>query len=374
MAAFDGDCPFCHLSFMSRADFLDHVTTRCPIGHPGASTIAQQPQVHPNDPFPQPQGPQHNAFHHSLQVHHNAAFQHPPAQPHNTFQQPLVQNSLVQQPQLSPPLLQSQAPFNPRLQQRPPPPLQVVVGNPLAHADFELSANREYGVVHAREFGFTELTTQQLLATTNNELLLKHKCYIPRDYFPTDPRTQKIWQGSRLNTEEKRAFILLHAKSMLKFSRYQDVADEALANKLADTWDDKKGVLSKIKHFMKEKIREKFVLQFQAWSRSVNIRFDTNVSSVNDILQEFKREEVGSNATFIEAMMKELIWKQVYESTASKQELALRAMDEFGFKYRNSSSTNIGCFERVIGKARSESKAPFQSEKNRREIKLVSSA
>jgi hypothetical protein len=49
----------------------------------------------------------------------------------------------------------------------------------------------------------------------------------------------------------------------------------------------------------------------------------------------------------------------------------LRALNEFGFKHQTSAGTNIDCFERVVGKARSEAKAPFQSEKNRRE-KLAS--
>jgi len=122
---------------------------------------------------------------------------------------------------------------------------------------------------------------------------------------------------------------------------------------------------------MKNKIREKFVVSFQTWSRERNIRFDTHVSSVNEILKEFKREGAGSNATFIDVMMKETIWKEVFESKIAKQELEVLAMNEFGFKYCNSCTTNIGCFERLIGKARSEAKAPFQTEKNRRE-KLVS--
>ena len=227
-----------------------------------------------------------------------------------------------------------------------------------------------YGVEHARDFGFTELTTCQLLATTETDWLINHKAYIPYDYLPAGPRTQKIFQGP-LDKVGKRAALLLHAKNMLVGSNSPDAADEALANKLEDAWEEKKGVISQIKQFMKNKIREEFVVSFQAWSRSHNLRFDTNVSSVNEILKEFRREGIDSNATFILVMMKESIWKEVYESATAKQELAVLAMNEFGFKYRNSFNTNIGCFERLIVKARSEAKAPFQTEKNRRE-KLVS--
>jgi len=106
-----------------------------------------------------------------------------------------------------------------------------------------------YGVGHARDFGFTDLTRQELLVTTDTDWLTTHKAYIPHDYLPTDPRTQKIYPSGQLDAAGKRAAFLVHAKNMLRFSCSPDAADEALANKLADAWIEKKGVVYRKSRF-----------------------------------------------------------------------------------------------------------------------------